>query len=109
MKLKGKCAQAYMASIIMLIILGMIGFSEASAANRYVTNCNDSGCGSRRAAIASAGSTDIIDMQTLSCTIHLSSRQIINQRELTIHGKDDTSFGSPASGGRRIARRRPIR
>src|SRR5690625_1592101 len=109
MKLKGKCAQAYMASIIMLIILGMIGFSEASAATRYVTNCNDSGSGSLRAAIASAGSTDIIDMQTLSCTVNLSSSLIINQSELTIRGKDETSFGIPVTGVSGLGQRRPFR
>ena len=40
----------------------------AHAATRTVSNCNDSGTGSLRAAAAAANSGDLIDLRTLACT-----------------------------------------
>ena len=65
---------------------------EAIAATVNVTNCNDSGMGSLRAAVAAAGNGDTVDMSALptlySCsTITLRTGAItVNQNDLTLTG-----------------------
>ena len=61
---------------------------NAHAATITVTNCNDSGAGSLRSAVASAASGDTIDMSTLTCRgIDLTSGAIaITQRDLSLDG-----------------------
>ncbi len=61
----------------------------AYAATRTVANCNDSGPGSLRAAIAAAVSGDTIDLSKLSCPrITLTSGQLeIPQASLTLVGR----------------------
>jgi hypothetical protein len=51
-----------------------------------VNNCNDSGAGSLRAAIASAASGDTIDLSNRNCTITLTSGEIAFAKDLTISG-----------------------
>ncbi len=52
-----------------------------------VNNCNDSGSGSLRAAIASANTGDTIDLSNRNCTISLTSGEIaFSQKDLIITG-----------------------
>ena len=52
-----------------------------------VNNCNDSGSGSLRAAIASANTGDTIDLSNRNCTISLTSGEIaFTQKDLAIIG-----------------------
>ena len=64
--------------------------TDADAATRVVSNCNDSGSGSLRNVVASALSGDTIDLRGLSCSrIILTSGQIaIPQAALTVLGRD---------------------
>lgn len=65
----------------------MIWSSAAQAATRVVANCNDSGTGSLRAAVAGAASGDTIDMRSLTCSRILLASQIdIPQADLTLTG-----------------------
>lgn len=68
--------------------------TEASATPLAVSNCNDSGSGSLRAAVAAAASGDTIDMTTLICgTITLTSGAItVPQTTLTIDGPGQHSL-----------------
>ena len=70
------------------VVLAIVPTSEASAATVSVTNCNDSGSGSLRNAVAGAASGDTIDMTGLACReIDLTSGAIaIAQRDLTLVG-----------------------
>lgn len=56
----------------LLALLPLVAFAlpthEAQAATRFVTNCNDAGTGSLRAAAAAANSGDLIDLRGLTCT-----------------------------------------
>jgi hypothetical protein len=63
--------------------------STAQAATRVVTNCNDAGPGSVRAAIASAASGDTIDLTGVGCSrILLTSGELtVPQDNLTVVGK----------------------
>lgn len=61
--------------------------SAAHAATRVVTNCNNSGTGSLRAAVAGATSGDTIDMKSLTCSRILLTSQIdIPQADLMLIG-----------------------
>ena len=64
--------------------------SPAGAANRTVANCNDSGAGSLRSAVANAtsGDTVVFDMGQMNCsTITLTSGQIVIDAEvITLQG-----------------------
>ena len=72
-----------------LLVGAFVPVSGAHAATRLVTNCNDSGAGSLRNAVASALSGDTIDLRSLSCTrIVLTSGEIgIPQSDLTVLGR----------------------
>jgi hypothetical protein len=65
---------------------------EAQAATRTVTNCNDSGAGSLRAAAAAANNGDLIDLRKLSCTrIVLTSGAIrLPDQFITIIGSGES-------------------
>jgi hypothetical protein len=59
------------------------------AATRTVTNCNNSGSGSLRAAAALALSGDTIDLSRLSCTrITLASEVLLPQSDIRLLGRD---------------------
>lgn len=59
------------------------------AATRTVTNCNNSGSGSLRAAAAVALSGDTIDLSRLSCTrITLASEVLLPQSDIRLLGRD---------------------
>jgi hypothetical protein len=61
--------------------------STAHAATRTVTNCNDTGAGSLRNAIAGAASGDTIDLRSLTCSRIVLAGQIeIPQQDLVLLG-----------------------
>ncbi|HMB43618.1 MAG TPA: choice-of-anchor Q domain-containing protein [Luteimonas sp.] len=64
----------------------------AHAATRHVTNCNDSGPGSLRAAAASADSGDLIDLRRLSC-----SRIVLTSGAVQLPDQFITIVGAGAS------------
>jgi hypothetical protein len=75
---------------------------QVHAGTRTVSNCNDSGAGSLRAAAAAAASGDTIDLSHLSCTrITLTSGQIVlPQDSIRLLGRDRlalTLFGNRSS------------
>jgi len=78
----------WVAAAAALGISGLLGVSPASATTTYsVTSLNDSGPGSLRATIASAGSGDTIAFApSLSGTITLTSGAITFDKDLTIQG-----------------------
>ena len=78
----------WVAAVAALGISGLLGVSPASATTTYsVTSLNDSGPGSLRATIASAGSGDTIAFApSLSGTITLTSGAITFDKDLTIQG-----------------------
>jgi hypothetical protein len=73
------------------------------AATQTVTNCNDSGAGSLRDAIANAGSGDTIDLSNLACsTITLTTGAIATVLDdLTINGPGAANLTIDASGNDR--------
>ena len=77
----GSCALA-------LCVLALQSIAPASAAVRTVANCNDSGAGSLRDAVAIAAGGDTIDLAGLACNrIALTSGQIeVPQDGLTLVG-----------------------
>jgi hypothetical protein len=84
-------------------VLALVGGgygTDAQAATLQVTNCNDSGPGSARAAVASAGSGDTIDLRGLSCLgIRLTSGPIaIAQNDLTLRGSGLSRFSISGNG-----------
>lgn len=71
------------------ILLSGVAFSapQAHAATQVVGNCNDTGAGSLRDAVALAASGDTVDARALRCgTILLSSRIDVPQANLAILG-----------------------
>jgi hypothetical protein len=80
------CLTASLSGILAVVGAGYGG--DAQAATLQVTNCNDSGPGSVRAAVASAASGDTIDLRGLSCPrITLTSGPIaVAQNDLTLRG-----------------------
>jgi hypothetical protein len=84
-------AGASFATFLFSTALGVFAVAvptTASAATWPVTNCNDSGAGSLRGAVALAASGDIIDLRGLSCgEIKLAGQEIyIAQNDLAIIG-----------------------
>jgi hypothetical protein len=76
----------------------------SSPASVHVGNCNDAGAGSLRDAIAAAGSGDVIDLTTLSCsTISLSTGQIvITQSSLAVIGPGSDALAIDGGGAHRV-------
>ena len=90
----------------------LVPASEARAANIPVTNCNNNGAGSLRAAFAAAADGDVIDLRALSCNrIVLTSGAIVFTGEnLTVRGPGWRRFtvsGDGRSSVFRQARRTP--
>lgn len=85
-----------------LVLLAGAGIPSgaAHAATRVVTNCNDSGVGSLRAAVGAAGSGDVVDLRSLGCSaIVLTSGSIaVPQANLTIRGR--TRYALTIDGNR---------
>jgi hypothetical protein len=69
------------------LLAAMSWSSAAQAAIRVVANCNDSGAGSLRAAVAGAASGDTIDLRSLTCSRIVLAGQIdIPQADLSLLG-----------------------
>lgn len=69
------------------LLAAMTWPSAAHAATRLVTNCNNSGSGSLRAAIAVAVSGDTVDLRSLTCSRILLNGQVdIPQQDLRLLG-----------------------
>ena len=84
-------ALAAIASLTLFGAAGSLGVaSPAHAATLVVTNCNNSGTGSLRAAAAAAASGDTIDVRSLGCNpINVTSGHILlPQSSISILGRD---------------------
>jgi len=84
-------ALATIASLTLFGAAGSLGIAPpAQAATLVVTNCNNSGAGSLRAAAAAAASGDTIDVRSLGCNpINVTSGQILlPQASIAILGRD---------------------
>ena len=84
--------QADMAEAAMQRVLGTQAPSVVTGATIPVSNCNDSGSGSLRAAVALASSGDTIDMSGLSCTVNLVSAIVTSVDDLTITGNPNHKY-----------------
>ena len=84
--------------------------TDARAATRVVSNCNDSGSGSLRNTVASALSGDIIDMTGLTCsTILLTSGEIVApQRSLYLVGRSRSALTIDGNSSSRVFRHNHI-
>lgn len=83
------CAFRSIAATTGLSLLSALAMpSPAQAATRTIANCNDSGAGSLRAAIAASASGDVVDLRNLACPrITLTSGQIVvPQADLALLG-----------------------
>ena len=81
------------ALLVSALWFGSLGVApEAHAATRTVTNCNDAGPGSLRAAAAAANSGDTIDLRALTCNrIVLTSGAIVfNDQFITVIGAGES-------------------
>src|ERR1700752_1708812 len=61
-------AGLFAAQLVFPLTFGLLRGKPVGAATLAVTNCNDSGSGSLRAAIAIAQSGDTVDMTALTCS-----------------------------------------
>ena len=78
---------ALAAAPIVLVLAPVLLGAPAHAATRLVGNCNDNGAGSLRAAVASAGSGDAIDLRSLRCSsIVLNATINVPQDDLRLLG-----------------------
>ncbi len=85
-------AQAARVDMAMQRLLGIDKLGVVIGATIPVSNCNDSGSGSLRAAVALAGSGDTIDMSGLSCTVNLASSIVTSVNDLTIQGNPNSKY-----------------
>lgn len=77
---------------------------KTGAATLPVTNCNDSGSGSLRAAVAAAASGDIVDATALACsTISLTTGAIeFPLGDLSVKGRGPDALTITANGNSRV-------
>jgi len=86
---------ALCASAVLIGSIGGFGYVPvAHAATRTVTNCNDSGAGSLRAAVAAANSGDTVDLRSLTCSrVTLTSGAItVPQDNLQLLGRNRSAL-----------------
>lgn len=84
--------QADRAEAAMQRMLGIQAPSVVTGATIPVSNCNNSGSGSLRAAIGFASSGDTIDMSGLNCSVDLTSSIVTTVDDLTIQGNPDHKY-----------------
>ena len=91
---RSRLASVSLLCISTLLVSLSIPAGTAAAATRTVSNCNDSGAGSLRNAIAGALSGDTIDLSRLSCSrITLTGGEIaIPQESLELVGRSRTAM-----------------
>lgn len=94
------------ASLCALALSVLLPGSAAQAATRVVSNCNDSGAGSLRNAIAGALSGDTIDMTGLTCSaIVLTGGEIVvPQRSLYLVGRSRSALTIDGNASSRVFR-----
>ena len=85
-------AQAASAERSMRRMLGLDTFGTVTGATIPVSNCNDSGAGSLRAAVGFASSGDTIDMSSQACIVNLTSSIVTSLADLTIVGNPNTKY-----------------
>lgn len=104
------CRRLPLVSILAMPLLGIAAFAwpaaDARAATITVGNCNDSGPGSLRNAIANALSGDTIDMAGLTCSrIVLTSGEIVvPQRSLYLVGRSRSALTIDGNDASRVFR-----
>src|SRR5688572_27024831 len=104
------CRRLSLVSIIAAPLFGIAAFAwpaaDARAATITVSNCNDSGSGSLRNAIANALSGDTIDMTGLTCNrIVLTSGEIVvPQRSLYLVGRSRSALTIDGNDASRVFR-----
>jgi hypothetical protein len=97
-------------SLCALALSALLPGSAAQAATRVVSNCNDSGAGSLRNAIAGALSGDTIDMTGLTCSrILLTGGEIVApQRSLYLIGRSRSALTIDGNASSRVFRHNHI-
>ena len=85
-------AQAASADVAMQRLLGIHNLGVVTGVTIPVSNCNDAGAGSLRAAVALASSGDTLDMSGLSCTLTLASAIVTYADDLTIQGNPNSKY-----------------
>lgn len=85
-------AQVARADMAMQRLLGIDKIGVVTGATIPVSNCNNSGSGSLRAAVSLASSGDTIDMSGLSCTVELVSSIVTSLDDLTIQGDPNSKY-----------------
>jgi hypothetical protein len=101
---------ALMASAVLLGTLGAVGVvPEARALTRVVSNCNDAGAGSLRAAANAATSGDTIDLRALACNrIVLTSGEIrLPDQFITIIGAGESRITIDGNHASRVFNHSP--
>jgi uncharacterized repeat protein (TIGR01451 family) len=96
---------ATLATILATGVLAIVPTSVASAANQTVTNCNDGGAGSLRAAVANANSGDTVTF-SVTCPpgspIALTSGPIDITTSLTIAGPGASQLAVSGNGDSQV-------
>ncbi len=85
-------AQASRVDVAMQRLLGIHDLGVVTRATIPVSNCNNTGTGSLRAAVALASSGDTLDMSGLSCTVSLASSIVTSVDDLTIQGNPNSKY-----------------
>lgn len=66
--------------------------TRSTTATLPVSNCNDSGSGSLRAAVGFASSGDTVDMSGLNCVVQLNSSIVTSVDDLTLKGNPTQKY-----------------
>jgi hypothetical protein len=104
------CLRRFFVTFLAAPLLGLSAVAwpaaDANAATITVGNCNDSGSGSLRAAVANALSGDTIDMSGLTCSrIVLTSGEIaVPQRSLYLLGRSRSALTIDGNDASRVFR-----
>ncbi|MGA7296128.1 MAG: choice-of-anchor Q domain-containing protein [Rhodanobacteraceae bacterium] len=84
--------QADMAEAAMQRLLGTQAPSVVTGVTIPVSNCNDSGAGSLRAAVGLAASGDTVDMSGLNCIVNLANSIVTVADDLTIQANPNNKY-----------------
>jgi hypothetical protein len=88
------CVKPLVACLMLPLAIGDLACRPGLAATLHVTNCNDAGSGSLRAALGQARSGDSVDLTALSCgTISLAiGEPQVPVDDLTLHSLDASAL-----------------
>lgn len=87
--------------LFLVALIGWAGYSPANAATLTVSNTNDSGSGSLRAAIAAAAPGDTINF-SVTGAITLTTGELLIDKNLTISGPGASSLTIGGGGASRV-------